>query len=315
MEMILRAYLLDGKGVEAARLVRALNKMYPDKDAKGQDSDGGALQTGDPLMTQMINYVADLRAAARLADIANKKDVATAKKSEADRLSAGLKAMLDDIAKTPQGLKPAWNRLVAKGYLSVNDSANAAVFVQQDTGAPASGAPAAKVQAYIEERLLYVRALREAGNLPGAEKAIADLKKQDDALVAAKQTALFAGEPMLMFEQASLLDAKKKFNESWKDWKALANKTTSKVGKSRMEKELYFQAYCNYVRAGFKSITDDEKDKQEKINQAARAIVDLENRWPDMGGDVSKVRFLQMLDSEPVLKQAYDNLKGDKKGS
>jgi hypothetical protein len=186
------------------------------------------------------------------------------------------------------------------------------MFVHQDAGAPPAGAKAERVQAYVEERLLYVRALREAGDLRGADKALGDLNKRDAIRVAAGQTPLFANVPMLLFEQASLLDARRRFNDSWKDWKALANKTAGKVGRSRGDRDLYFQAYCSYVRAGFKTITDDDANKQKKTRGAAQAILDLETRWPDFGGDVSKVRILQLLDDEPVLKAAYNNLRGSK---
>jgi hypothetical protein len=317
MEAIMRAYLLDGKGVEAAKLLRALTKFYPDKDAKDEPSDGGAAQIGGALFMRTSNDVADLRAAAKIAEIEGKKDVAAAKKSEADKLTAGVASFLDDLAKDPKALKPEYNRLLAKGFVAIDQPAKAIPLIQNDPGAPAAGAPAEKVRAYAEERVLYVRCLRETKNLDGADKAFADLQKQDAALVGAKQPPIFADDVYYLIEECRLLDAHGKHEESVKKWKAVTQKLSGKLNHTRTEKELYFDCYCGWVFAFYKvaaAIEDDDK-RAETVQLAAQKILRVEERWPDFGGDVSKARFLMLLESTPPLKEAYTKLKTDKKGS
>ena len=317
MESVLRAYLLDGKGAEAARLTRALVKFYPEKNDKGEATDGGAALTIEPLIAQTTNYIADLRAASRLAEVDGKKELAAAKKTEADKLTTGFANYLGEIDKDKAALKPAYNRLLARAFLSIDQPSKALPLVAADPGAPADDTPEAKVRPYVEERVFYLRCLRETKKLDEADKLFASLQKKDEALTEKKLTPWFSNDVYFLIEECRLLDARAKNREAATKWVAVAQKLSSRVNHSRTEKELYFECYCGWVHAGYLVVAanEDPDKRADGIQKAAQAILKMEDRWPDLGGDVSKVRFLQLLDSAPPLKDAYTKLKADKKGS
>ena len=53
----------------------------------------------------------------------------------------------------------------------------------------------------------------------------------------------------------------------------------------------------------------DAKKMQDALHMAANFIVQLETSQPDMGGEVSKKLFEELLHKEPLLKKKYEALK------
>jgi hypothetical protein len=301
MDLILKAYLLDGKSAQAAELVRFLIKCSPEK------SDGGALEVVEPLVNQMIAYTAELRARYKLMEMDGKKQEAAAKKAEADKLTAAFVSFLDELAKAPQALNPEYFRLLAKGYLSVEQPAKATALSKTDPGAPGKDAPPRKLQAYVDGRVLYIRALREEKKLDEAEAALNELKKSD-------KQELFTKDVFFRMEEARILDERKKYKEAFKSWRDLANQLAPNIYRQKRDKELFFECYCHYVESGYRfGLTLEEPKKTKLVKDAANEIVKLESRDPELGGEVSRARFQRLLENEAPLKEQYAAIKEEKK--
>jgi hypothetical protein len=99
------------------------------------------------------------------------------------------------------------------------------------------------------------------------------------------------------------------FMKAAKGWDALVKALVAKITQPGM-KDQYFECYYWLVVCLYRHAQDlPEAKRPAAIKQAANFITTLEAKWPDLGGDVSKARFTDLLEKEPPLKEQYDLLK------
>jgi hypothetical protein len=104
--------------------------------------------------------------------------------------------------------------------------------------------------------------------------------------------------------------------KAYNGWNKLVSQLSQKMqqGGAKETKDQFFECYfysTDCMLRIAKSQTDDKK-KEQYLKRAASLIANLEKGYPDLGGDESKARFVDLLDREPELKEQYDKLKGDK---
>jgi tetratricopeptide (TPR) repeat protein len=152
-------------------------------------------------------------------------------------------------------------------------------------------------------RILIVRELREAGK---AEEARAELDQ-------VRQSSWGKEHPEAIKEGIHLLPPGKAYSE----WSKLVNQLGQKLqqGGTKEARDQFFECYYYMTECmvKFAQGVKDEKKKEDYLKRAANLIVKLEQRQPDLGGDESKLRFTDLLDREPALKEQYDKLKGGDK--
>jgi hypothetical protein len=95
------------------------------------------------------------------------------------------------------------------------------------------------------------------------------------------------------------------------EWNKYMKSIRSQVGQNPKVKTAYFEAYLYGTRTLFKYGLHDPaaKSKDRIIYFAAKRIVDLEFSKTRDGWDEVGPRFIQLLEAEPMLKEAYDREK------
>jgi hypothetical protein len=112
-------------------------------------------------------------------------------------------------------------------------------------------------------------------------------------------------------EKAYLLIEEKKFAEAARQANSLVRQLLAKVNTDNALKEHYLECYYLQVYCVLKhgQGLEDPAKRAREVKSAALLIAQLEKRWDDLGGDVSKKRFTDLLDQEKDLKEAYEQVK------
>src|SRR5207245_2461052 len=92
-------------------------------------------------------------------------------------------------------------------------------------------------------------------------------------------------------------------------WNQLMLSLRPKLQDNRI-KEQYFDCYYHLTYCIFQNaLKKSDKKQQEKEIQAAASFVARLEDQPDTGVEMCKKRFHELLEKEPLLKEAYQALK------
>src|SRR5262249_27359324 len=147
-------------------------------------------------------------------------------------------------------------------------------------------------QNYRAARILLIRELRLANNLTEGEKLLKEVQA----------TPWGKTNLDVVKESYHLLEAQGKYGQAAAKWSVLLDKQLiPKINVDAQMKAQYFECYFYYVNCLYQA---GLKGKDEKpIKRSADLMARLEQKWPDLGGDVSKARFDQLLASDGNLKR------------
>jgi hypothetical protein len=224
------------------------------------------------------------------------------------KLKEGFSKFLDQLVdqqkKSKEGLTPELRLILGDCYSNL-DAHDRAAEMFKDLPEPKADAPEKEINSWQAVRLAYVRELRLGDKLDDAQKEIDAIMKSWGAknLGALKEVNL-------------LLMARKQYMKAAKGWDGLVKALVAQFQKPGM-KEQYFECYYYLVESLYRhgqTLPDDAK-KAAFTKQAANFIWNLEQRWPELGGDESKARFQELLEKEAPLKEAYDALKNANKAA
>jgi hypothetical protein len=118
-----------------------------------------------------------------------------------------------------------------------------------------------------------------------------------------------------LLEEVALLEDESKFDVAALKANDIVRRLVPHVTRDNSLKEKYFEAYYHVVYSFVKhaqSLVDPER-REKELRKAAAQAVDLENKWPNFGGDASAKRFNALFRSEPDFKGMVDRLKTSEK--
>lgn len=211
---------------------------------------------------------------------------------------ANFSTFLDELTKQQQkNAKPEMTLFLGQSYSSLDKHDKSAELLStiKDDAPPAL---------YHGSRILYARELRLGKHFSKAEAALKEILASDwgkQHLEAKKESIL-------------LLEDQEKYQLSRTEgaipqWNQLMLALRPKLQDNRI-KEQYFDCYYHLTYCIFQNALkkSDKKQRQKEIHAAASFIARLEEQ-PDTGIDVCKKRLQELLEKEPLLKEAYDALK------
>lgn len=234
-------------------------------------------------------------------------------KPQLDRTVSNFSTFLDQLAtqqeKNPQ---PEMVLFLAQSYASLDNHKRAAdLLVQVPEPKPAAQGQQVdpkKVQAYRAAQIMAARELR-------LDKQYGKAKKLLDEIIGVPAKPGWA-QQNLEAQKERIFLAQDQEQYGGRDgavlaWNALLKQMQPRIKTDAKAKEQYFECYyyltyCIYK--GSQKMTD-EKKKSAAIRQAANFIAQLETTQPDMGGEASKKRFDELLQSEPPLKEQVETLR------
>jgi hypothetical protein len=150
-------------------------------------------------------------------------------------------------------------------------------------------------------QVMYLRELRQDKQKDEAKKKLDELFKTPWG---PKNLELQKEKIFLQMEDESWMPAAK-------GWDQLVKALVAKINMPGMKDQYlecyYWLVYCLYKNA---MKIEDPKKHAAALKQAATFITSLEGKFPDFGGDASRVRFQDLLEKEAPLKQEYEQLKG-----
>ncbi len=149
-------------------------------------------------------------------------------------------------------------------------------------------------QNYRASRILLVRELRQANNLTEAEKLLKSI-----------QTTPWGKTNLdVVKESYHLLEDQGKYAQAANKWSDLVNRQLiPKVNLDPQMKAQYFECYYYLTNCLYQA---GKKSRDEKaLKRSADLIARLEQKWPDLGGELSKSRFDQLLAGDESLKKHY----------
>jgi hypothetical protein len=278
--------------VQDNQLPRAQEILEVLRKVSAQDNDGGA-----GILQSVAQLVQD-----QVRELKSKGNAA-----ELQQSVAGFTTLLDALAKQETTPSPETLRLLAMSYASLDQHDKAIDLLDKVTEPKAvNGAEPDErlVKNYQASRMLYLREVRLARRLDQADKTLQEIQAQP------------WGKNLDVTKESYLLKSAHGNNaQAFTDWTNLINKSLlPKVSTDPKIKEQYFECY-SYLLTSMMALAQDEKDSTKKakiVHNAADRLTQLEKNWPDLGGEVSKARFQQLLNAEPALKAEYEKLKAGK---
>lgn len=277
--LALRANVQQGKTDRAREVLNLFRDL-----AKDDPEGGGATAALLPLVQLLKEQVEELR----------KKGPSA--KDQLKKTTESFETFLDEAAKQE---KPAPETVLylAQGYSSL-EKHDKAVALLKAVPEPKDGD--AKKQAYYQAiRVLYIRELRLGGKLKDAKEAM------DEIMGTAKGPGWGQGNLEALKERNFLLEAEGNYSQAVVNWDAMLRKQLLPRIKEASIKDQYLECYYNlvscYVR--YALALPKEEDRKKQMAKAAGFITRLADGWPDLGGDASKARFLDLIDRESQLKE------------
>jgi hypothetical protein len=219
---------------------------------------------------------------------------------ELDKTVASFTAFLDELAKQPPDkLKPDVIRFLALGYSGLGKHEQAAELLARIPASPAGDADQQTFSHAV--RLMYARELRQAHKFDQAGRAIQEILQTDWG-----KRNLEARK-----EQIILRQDQGQWAPAARDWGALMVTLKPQIDKSAKLREQYFECYYYFTYCLYQNALRlaDPAKKKASILRAANLIVNLEKAQPNMGGDVLKARYDELLQKEDALRQRYEELK------
>jgi hypothetical protein len=225
------------------------------------------------------------------------------KKGDAAELDRAIKGYSELLTKRTAKLKktPDIVRQLAACYSSMKEHDKAAKELESIL-APGEGLTERAT------RLLYVRELRLSGNPENIKKARGIM---EEVMGTRAKPAWGARDLTALIEQGYLLHAEEKWGEAFALWAGLVKQMAPKVAQGGSIRDRYFEVYALMLTAASKlaATKKAQAERDTAYRVAAQQLVNLEKSWPDLGGETSKARFLELLEKEPDLKAKYDAIK------
>ena len=279
--LLLRSYIQTGKLDEAQKVLDVLQKLSEESGLEG-----GGVETLKQLAQLLKGQVEEIR------------------RKQPDQLPktiAAFSKFLDTLTKQQEkgGALPPEALLILQDCYSALDNHKRAADMLKAYPEPKDNAPQKERETWQVIQVMHLRQIR-------LDNQTDEAKKELEKLLA---TPWGPKNLELQKEKTFLLMEPKKYMTAAKGWDALVKALVNKINQPGM-KDQYFECYYWLVVSLYKHAQDlPEAKRPAAIKQAASFITTLEAKWPDLGGEESKARFLDLLEKEPPLKEQYDLLK------
>lgn len=286
--LALRANVQVGNKKEAREILEILQKT------------AGTLEGGASAI--LVDLVQQLRK-----QIEELKQRGEGAKAELEKTVASYSGFLDELANQPaKNLTPEIIRFLAFSYSGLEKHKEAAsLLVKIPKPDPSKDPDPAKKaeedkkneQFYHSVRLLFVRELRLGKDFAKAEETLNEIMGTEGG-----RKSIDAKK-----EKNFLLQDQEKWALAFKGWDELMKTLKPLINDARF-KETYYECYYYLTFSYYKYATKLESDDKKKtaIKKAAGFITKLESSKPDMGGEMLKNRYMELLKQEAALKEAYE---------
>jgi tetratricopeptide (TPR) repeat protein len=195
--------------------------------------------------------------------------------------------------------------LLARAYAEMDQHGKAAGLLDK-VPEPKAGAGPNEEKYHHAVRLMLARELRLGKELDKAEKVL-------DEITGSKEKPGWGARDLeALKERGQLLEAQGKYAAAFNLWAALVRQLVKQANTDNAKKEHYLECYYHMTWCLYKhgQGTDSADKKAKAIRDAAQQIVQVERRWEGFGSDASKRRYTDLLNAEPALKAAYEEIKG-----
>lgn len=231
------------------------------------------------------------------------------KKGDPDALGnavLGFSAILDDLTKKQDKASAEFFLLTATCYTSLDQFGKAVELLQKVAEPPAGTDEKDRaVLVYREAQIQLAKAYRLEKKLDEAKAAMkAIMGEGAKAGWGRKNLGALKEQMFLYLDQDDFASAHSVASQV----SAALVKQAERDAKLRGE---YLDAYYHMTYSLVKLAANQKQPNQRKValDNAARAVVDLEKRYPDLGGEASAQRYKDLLATEADLQKAYDVLK------
>jgi hypothetical protein len=286
--LALRANVQLGKA-DRSRAVLDLLRRFAKDDAADSDAAGMLL----PMVQLLKEQVQELR---------KQGDKA---KDQLARTVETFELFLDETAKNEKGRTLEVVLFLAQGYSSLDKHDKAAALL---AAVPEPKDGDEKKTAYYQAiRILLLRELRLGRDLKKAREVA------DEILGTPDKPRWGRSNLDALKENNFLLEEEAKYTEALYAWDGMLKTLRPRIDQSGVKDqylECYFYLTQTYFRYAVTAYPNDAAKRQKAIDKAAKFIVDLEKAHPDFGGDISRARFVDLLQKETLLKEAYEKQKG-----
>jgi hypothetical protein len=287
MGLGLRASVLDGDTKHAHEILTSLMEQKSESALEGTSA-----ILGD-LVQQLRGQLDELRQKGKEGE----KDLEKTVKS--------FTAFLDEMAKLPADkVTSDLLAFLARGYASLDKHKEAAELLNRITppkpAAEQTQVEPEKVASYHYLQLMQIREYRLAKQYDQAREKLKGLLTSPWG----------KNKPEVKAELNSLWEDEGKYAAAGKGWNDLMTTLRPSIDKYPRYKDLYFECYYHLVYCMYHNAQGmaDKNKKAENVRRAANLIVNLKRNKPDMGGDLLKKQYDELLGKEAPLKKAFDSL-------
>ena len=304
--LALRAEVRQKNLDKAKELLDLLKRLADDEEDPAARADGKS-----PSERVVGNLLSEI--ASQIGEAKKEKDDTTLKEL-VGTFSSFLETLLKDV--DPKKMPKSELRTLAEAFSSLDQHAKAAELLAQY---PVTKLLESKVpikdlkEEELKELAEYwsfqwelAKEYRKAKNHAEALKVVDRWLKHDRA---------FFKMPQGQMEKNFILEDDGKYGAATMGWKALSKALLPKVANDNKMKQFYFDAYFYGTRTLFEYGMKDPavKSKEKVVDLAAKTIVDLEFANNKDGWERAGPRFQELLTMEPILKEAYDRLRANRK--
>jgi hypothetical protein len=286
-DMDLKANIQQGKLDRTKLTVQALQALNEDA--------GGDVP---PILKQLVPLIRQ-----QVDEIKKKGDEAGLKKAK-----DGFSAILDELTKKQEKVNPEFQIVLAQAYNNMTVYDKAAELLRKIPAPPAEAdEKSPEVKHYRAAQIFLVRTLRAAKDYPGAEEALKGVMGEPKTGWGRKNVDALKERIGLSIDQDDFNTA---FAVATQLGKALSRPADTDPRMKEQYIDVYYSMVYSLVRQSSKQKEDAKKKKG--MDDSARFVIDLEKRFPDLGGDASEKRFRELVDGDPDLKKSYEALKPKK---
>jgi hypothetical protein len=303
LALALRANVQKGNTPKAKEILGYLNRLT------GEDA-GGVAETTNMLRSLIFDLQAQMKELKKAKDQAKLKETVKS-----------FSAFIDELAnKKDQALEVKDIMVLANFYSTLEEYPKAANLYNKIPEPKALNSDKLtedeekEVGTYWFMQIQYAKALRLSAQ---SREDLGKAKKVLDVLQRHKNARLLIFAEV---EQIHLLEDSEKFGTplyglAIKGWTGIMNNPTlkSKLADDPNLKELYFNAYYGYTRCLYKTSQTEKiiaagKEKTY-LAAAAKNVLKLERATNPEGWQIVGPRFVELLSTEPKLKDEYEELK------
>lgn len=283
-DMALKANIQQGNIDRTTKTVQALQTLSEDA--------GGDVP---PLLRQLVPLIR-----LQFEDLQKKGNQAALEKAR-----TGFSGILDELTRKQAKVNPEFQITLAQAYSGMLLHLKAAELLRKieapDNYLAKERAGDRDVQVYKAAQVMIVKALRQEKLYDEANKAMTAIMGENN------KTGWGLKSIDALKEKINLCIDTEEYNTAFSIASQVAGALAKRIDDPRM-KEQYIDVYYNMVfslaRQAARQKT--EANKKRGMDEAARHIVELEKRIPDLGGEISEKRFRDMVAGDPDLKSAYD---------